>query len=374
MSRVRVETELRLDGSQYFSTLERARVATGRWARSTANAIAVRFAGLFAISALSRQASALVRQSVQFADTMDKAASRIGIGVEQMQELAYAAKKAGVETETVVGLVQRLIASAGKNPDAFRAKGIEPEGMTSGQLIGAVNKLTRGQDAATIIRVMSDLGVDVRRSGRALNVLASDLDALGAEARKMGAVMSADVTTRLSAMSDQFEVLGQIVAVQLGPTVLQLARTAALFAVRLLAARQAVETLFPGWRKLLLINPLLAGAYLRLKEFTDPGSIMAAGKQFGRRTRELDEMLEAMDKLAGQKKPEAVIATMPDRNRDAVRETRPYTDALLTVGNFLGGAQNSMRMLAQQQVTLLRQIADNTRPRPMIEEPSEFPE
>ncbi|MBA3707357.1 MAG: phage tail tape measure protein, partial [Planctomycetes bacterium] len=156
---------------------------------------------------------AATRQFVSFGDQLDKMATRTGLSVEALSELAFAAESSGTSLEAVetsVRVMQRTLAAAGRGSksavDALHALDLSVERLSSlspeQQFEAIALALTRIEDptarAAAAMRVFG-------RSGTSLLPLLRDLPALRAEARRLGLTMSTQDATAAASLSDAFD-------------------------------------------------------------------------------------------------------------------------------------------------------------------------
>lgn len=175
-----------------------------------------RFAGIGGVIGAGLGLAELARQSEHFqdvADSVDKAASKLGVGRQALQEWRFAAGLAGVETNTFDQALQRFIRRAGEAASgtgeargALRELGVQLVDSTgklrSSEAIfeDAIRALGRIEDAtirtATAQKLFDSEGV-------ALVNLATNFDELRDRARDLGVALDDDVIDALVTMKDR---------------------------------------------------------------------------------------------------------------------------------------------------------------------------
>lgn len=190
-------------------------------------------AGVVSVGGLT----ALVHRSIEAADSIGKTADKIGVGVEALQELRYAAQLAGIEERTLDMALQRFtrrVAEAAKGTgeakDALAQMGIALRDQ-NGNIRAAEDLLsevadafTRVQDPAERVRLAFKL---FDSEGVAMvNVLARGADALEEtrrRARELGIVLDEDLVRNAEKAKDQLDTLGKVVSANLTRALLDLA-------------------------------------------------------------------------------------------------------------------------------------------------------
>lgn len=174
-----------------------------------------------AIVAAATGMVALAKKSIDAGDEIAKAAQKIGISTDKLQELRYAANSAGVTTEdfdqALLQLSKRLGDTSGDVTEVSRALG--KLGLSMAEL--------KGKDAAEVINIIADrirlvpdamerarISTDLfgKAGQQLLPVLMSGsagFAALAAEARKLGIVISADTLKKAEAANDEFGRIGK---------------------------------------------------------------------------------------------------------------------------------------------------------------------
>ena len=177
-----------------------------------------------AFSAAVATAGFQIRSVLNQADEIGKMSERIGVSVEALSGLRFAAELSGTSINSLQTAVQRLSANmadtakgTGEAQDAFRALGIEVAD-TAGSLRSNEEVL---RDVADRFARMEDgaakTALAMRLFGRSgaelipfLNQGRDGLEAMQQEAERLGIVMSRDLTDAAQRVNDNFTRLGKI--------------------------------------------------------------------------------------------------------------------------------------------------------------------
>lgn len=177
-------------------------------------------AGAIIGTALVAGAGALANELRKFADAADetnKAAAKIGVGVEELQKLQYAAELSGVSSEALQTAMGKLAKGAADGSDAFKAMGIEVK-QSDGTLKGTntlmaevAEKFAGYKDGAEKTALAQEL---FGKSGRdlipLLNSGADGLAAMGEEAAALGIVFDSNTGRAAEAFNDNLTRLGKV--------------------------------------------------------------------------------------------------------------------------------------------------------------------
>lgn len=354
MSSFKVTGRLNLDGSNFQAGMSRAESSIKRLGGSVAGSLKGQLAAAFSVGAIAM----LTRRTMEYADSIDETASRIGVGAEKLQEWAYAAKQAGSNTEELAAFVERLTMAAldPSKQALFAQMGIKPQGMTSGGLFESVSAWSRGKQASEVTPILREL-TGFKGVGALLNTLQTDLAAAGDEARRFGAVMDTETVQKLAKLNDQFSILSQVLYSQFGPALLEVAKMAlqAFGALKGMAAFAGAATHNVG-----------------LRDFKNPASVWDIGKkvgtniatgepekQFTAQTDAINEMIARLESMSRRVEQNAVIGPpqASDAKTPANRNSLPDGNAAMRVGNFLGaGGFSTLAQVAQQQLNAQREM------------------
>ncbi|MEQ8694216.1 MAG: phage tail tape measure C-terminal domain-containing protein [Gammaproteobacteria bacterium] len=190
-------------------------------------------AGVAAVGGLAT----LIDRSISAADVIGKTADKIGVGVEALQELRYAAQLAGVEQRTMDMALQRFtrrVAEAAKGTgeakQALSQMGIALKDQhgnirRSEDLLNDVAEaFKRTSDPAERLRLAFKL---FDSEGVAMvNMLVGGAEALEAtrrHARDLGIVLEEDLVRNAEKARDQLDTLGKVVSANLTRAMLDLA-------------------------------------------------------------------------------------------------------------------------------------------------------
>jgi hypothetical protein len=224
------KTSQQLDGLTKTTTLL-SRIEIGRLLIDGAQAIGSAF------SSIANQVSGLVSNVNSSIDTLNDLSARTGIGVEQLQKYAFAAKLAGVDTAQFGTAVQKLAVNIGKatpggeldkslraiNLSVTQLRALAPEQQFS--VIGqAISQLPTAADrAAASVAVFGKQGAALAplfREG------AASIEELQARAERLGVIVSETQVNNVAAMNDAFDtvratiqgIIGQVIG-NLAPAV-----------------------------------------------------------------------------------------------------------------------------------------------------------
>lgn len=164
------------------------------------------FGGVLAAGAVANGFRNFIAENIEFSEALARASKRMGIQAEALQELRYAAEQAGIGHDALDSAMQKFVVHAaearrgtGAAKDTFKELGVELKdasgrlkepGELLGQTADGFARITNQADKARIAQALFDDEstrlVDVlEKGGRSLN-------AMRAEARMLGVVMSKD--------------------------------------------------------------------------------------------------------------------------------------------------------------------------------------
>lgn len=164
---------------------------------------------------------AFVQRSVEAGDRIAKTAQKLGMGAEAYQELAYAAKLAGVEQEDFSAAMTQFTRRLGE----VNAKGTEGE-KTLGKL-GLSMEDIRGKTPDEALKIVADRLMAIQdpmqrnavlmelfgRSGVQMAVMlqggSAELAAMAQEARRLGFVIDNETLKKTEAASDELDRISQ---------------------------------------------------------------------------------------------------------------------------------------------------------------------
>jgi hypothetical protein len=181
--------------------------------------------------------AALVDRSLSAADAIGETASKIGIGVEALQELRFAASLAGVEQQTLDMALQRFVRrvaeaanGTGEAKDALAQMGIALRDQ-SGNLRGTEDLLGDVADAFTRIenpaeRVRLAFKLFDSEGVALVNLLqegSGALEAMRERARSLGIVLDERLVRDAGRARDELDTLAQVISANLTRAALEAA-------------------------------------------------------------------------------------------------------------------------------------------------------
>lgn len=213
-----------------FGRLEKSSLSLSKGLRSLSGIFAVLSAGAI---------TAAVKNSIAFADSIDKAAERAGFGAQALQELRFAADQVGVSTQQLDDGLRRFTRRIG----IFVAEGGGPAAKTLERL-GIAVKTASGEVRSSeaiftdVVSALEGVQSAAERSAIAAQLFGDDagpqlrllLDQgaagirnLREEAQDIGAVLSEDIIDNAVQAQDDLAKLTSVVKVQLTAALVELA-------------------------------------------------------------------------------------------------------------------------------------------------------
>jgi hypothetical protein len=293
--------------------------------RSAAMTLAPVIGGLLGAAGLGK----LAKDAIDFGGEIQDAADRIGVGVEALQELRFAARDVGVEQGNLDSSLAKLSVNIGKaasgvkkQVELFDALGISvkdaegkirPTDAVLGDIAGA---LLRIEDPAQRVRVAVEL---FGRSGAALVPLLAKgeagIAAMRVEASKTGAVMSEEMVARADELGDELTKLSQVTKVQFSEALIALGPILVSTATLIAQLARATANLFAQFQ--------------RASDLT--------AQQLDARIIKLSEKLAQTKQFAP-----GDSGTLQDLEGQ-LREAMMTRDTRMRFGNVVGGTSNSMQ-------------------------------
>jgi hypothetical protein len=364
--------EVSLDGSGFEGGLKRIETA-GERVFGNLKRMAVGAFGVYGIEEA-------IRKTVEYADKMADSARRLGVGVEALQELGFAARQNGADIENLTTFIEKLNSARidPKKLGSFGKLGIgqgDLQNLPAEDIITKLSANLRNRSSQEVIGPLRDIGG--RGAGALLPMLKEDLDAVRQAARDAGAVMRGEQIASLKLVVDEMHLLSQVLLVQLAPAIVTVMEIIAALA-RVIKADFAFWQSFGGRTKKtdwlavadFITNPLewfspskktKEGVGNIGKAFSAAGASSNAGLED--ETKSFAARLVALtNALKNPEHPdfESVMGQPSGKRHPRAREA---IDGLARVGNFLGAdTQNMMQTIATQQLDMLKKIEYNTRP------------
>ncbi len=378
MSTFSVRGVLSLDGSQFAGALGQASRSVDRFKSSIGSAATSRIAGLFSLGAAEEG----IRRTIEFAGHIQDLSDRLGVSVEWLQEMQYVMKQNGGTADDLAKVLEKIqtnrraalsgTAGSGAVLEQFGKLGLSGESL-SGAKSGGSEAIVAAIAAKFKAGGQTDeLSAAFRKVGgkAAANLIASFRDGIEdgrKQARDAGAVMTEDVVAQLDDIGDQFATMWQEIMVTIGPAIIEIVNL--------------VRDMFLAFRRDALaaygfISQLDLGKIFKAL-FTGglTGASAEAGKQFALAKDQAGYNFEQQsdaDKEAEINRNQQLQDRRNARNKVKKGEDVPFqqykpkesfkieSDALTSVGNFLGSnTQSTLARLAQRQTDLLQSIDRN---------------
>ena len=358
-----------------------------------------------------------IARTVEIAGELVHASQRLGIGVEKLQLLKQAAKDAGSDLSTLVNGFEKIekarakALGGGAGSDAtlkaFRSLGINKTQLNSmsreDMFMGPVAKSVHTMNQADLEGPMEE--VFGKAFGELIPVLLTDFQVLKKHMERLGIIMDTKTAVALDLLGNEFSLLSKIIVVQLGPALLTFLETVYKCVAGLAAGWAWVKSFFGTGvatpeAKLSRLGASMASGFggpspeyyaekkrleqeiakdkasaaekgmtldqYRKDQNGDPteNAKKAALETIEKWTKPLDELRkELSDQTERLNKPVVAKYVFPDESKSPARKLMvDRGDALLRVGNFLGSGGSVIEGIANRQLTVLQQIADNTRP------------
>jgi hypothetical protein len=330
----------------------------------------------------------LTKHTIELGEQIVDTSRRLGIGIEEMQELQMAAKLTGASVDDLTAFLEKLAVAKDKALSegdskmlaAYKFFGIEPDrlkSMNNADQMRAISRVAETTPAQSMIGPLRELGG--RGAGALIPLLIENFDEMTAKMRDMHAIMSQSDALGLKNMGDEMKLVAQIILVRLAPAINVLGISLG-YMVNTVKANAGFWTRFatkPGlWAD---IKDQLIGEGKRnffkgegnlAKRFSDAGAeslnekdyLDKAWEQFLLKLNERQAIIDKMNRMPILPDPKAE----PEKMFQGTHFHHPETDALLRVGNFLGANTATIQNIAvaQRQLSVLQQIEHNTRNAP----------
>lgn len=370
---LRLIGEVALDGSGFEAGLHKLELGAER-VGETLKGLALTAVGVYGIE----QA---IHKTVETAEKLVDTSRRLGVGLEALQEFGFAAKQNGADIDALTGFIEKLNSTRidPKKFESFAKLGISQPDLSSLKVEDLIMKISanvRTRSPQEVIGPLREIGG--RGAGQLLPMLREDLDEVREAAHRLGVIMKSEDAVMLKFVADEMSILAQLMVAQLAPAIVVVAE-AIMGLMAVLKSNltfwktfsqgkggQGVKTL---WDELLSPHFFNQKPPSEIKKaFQDiwQGFVESGAKSEGDQVESAERFVRLRNMLMDKQKLMEQIGATPDfesgtgqpKQRNSRREL--YTDSLLRVGNFLGGAQNPMISIAHTQTRLLTQIANNT--------------
>ena len=368
MPGLRLQGEISLDGSGWQRGLDSAKVAADRFATQTLSGIKNQIAGAFSVGAISQ----LTRATIQWAGELRDASDNLGVNVEWLQRVTNGAKEAGASLGDVSKLINEINKSrleAFNNPSSKAGQAFGRLGVSSSDITG-LSTQAFVQKLIDSFRngVSSQSAIDIQEVG---GKTAKDLiAAFSSQFASDAPILTEDIIDQLDSVGDKFTSLATLLKVELAPAIVYVVDkiTNALGRIR------QSQSFAGGFFGTLIGRGGEAASAIAENKGGGAQGIKAIFSKFG------EIFSDALNEGAKDMAAESDIQASMDRaiksGIDASRKSRrlrenaapsfepnvssqsvkPYTDALLSVGNFLGaGTRSAIDNVAKQQLSVQQQ-------------------
>lgn len=251
-----------LDSAQFQAGLNQAQGSAEKFAQVLKTTMV---AAAAAASAALAAVSVAVKRTIATANDLGDVADRLGVNVERLQELRYAAERGGMGVQNFDVALRRFIRRAaeaakgtGAAKNAFKELGVtlrdtngrlKPSEVLLHEVADAMQKVPNSADKLRLAFQMFDT------DGAAMvNVLANGSDGMkqmAAEAQRLGLVLSEDTVRSAQAITDNFEMAGNVIGGMVN-------RLTAFLAPAIMIVSEAVVTMALKLHDLIDLLPVVA--------------------------------------------------------------------------------------------------------------------
>lgn len=378
---LKLMAEIGLDGSGF----ERGLHHIGQEAARSVKNLAVEAFGIYGIE----QA---IAKTVETATDLVNESKRLDVTVEQLQLLRQAAKDGGTEMGTLASAFEKL--------DIARAKALSGDAaaMTAFTKLGVSKDDLKTQTAATLftnqisgavkggnVESLAPVLREVlgKGFGEIIPVLKTDFDELGDKMKRLGSIMDTETAVKLKALSDNFDLLKNILATQLGPVLLSFLEALIPVIGKIKELSAFIGALVAGgWKKAakdfwtahqarktivghdaaqamgLPDNAESKSKFEEAKKFLEEydekvaeagKAAIDAGSAFDKMVQGIREKLQKeADDLSHPKPINPDVGLVKAKKLHAIA-----SDSLIKVGNFLGANGNTISRVDQRKISLM---------------------
>jgi hypothetical protein len=364
---LRLVGEVTLDGAGFERGLSRI----GASAAANLKSFVVGAFGIYGI----QQA---ITKTVQSCDELVHASEKLGVTVEQLQVMRQAAKEGGIEFDKLVASANKLAAirgnilqggkGAGGQLSALQRLGVTPDQirnmtgmqMMMGPIASKVNQVNPADIASELKTVFG------RAFGELIPVLKTDFGELQKKMENLGIIISTKTAVSLKVMQDEFSLLGGIIVEFLAPHLVTLGEVVFWLIGQIKEAGTFLGTFFdPKQHSVAALKENLGNILSGNKGFWETigegfqPAVNATTEVASKNEREAQSFYQKLADAAfriAHPTPADISRAVP--GLDKLREWKPTSDALLSVGNFLGSGRGAIGNVAQQHLEVARQQLD----------------
>lgn len=360
-----------LDGSGFEAGLKRIEHGAAH-AGEVLKGLALSAIGIYGIE----QA---IHKTIETADKLVDTSRRLGVGLDALQKLGYAAEQNGASIEDLTTFIEKLNSTRidPKHFESFAKLGINQKDLSTLKVEDLISKLSvnlHSRSSQDIIGPLRDIGG--RGAGALLVMLKDDLNALAEEAEKLGIIIKSEDLLALKFISDEMKILAMVMTGMLAPAIVYLFNQI-IKAMNTIKADgtfwgtfsankggQAVAAIWDELTSSKLLNKRSPEEMKKLFEDLNKGFV-EAGAVSETVLNELDDAsAEMIKKLSDMQKQIEDINRHPQLDIGIEKNKHPHHqiqgDALTRVGNFLGSSAHPMVRIGEKQLHILHQIERNT--------------
>ncbi len=383
MATLSLMARIGLDGSGYFLGMKKAEGAAKQLARELSGSLKGSIAAAFGTAAIVEY----TRRTIEFASHLQDMSDRVDVSTDALQEWGFAAKQNGSNIDEVVGFFEKLGVAREKalsgNQEfiaSFKKLGVATGDLKKKRLedLGMqVGKTIQNGDVQNLIGALKSVGG--KGAGALVPTFKSDLEAMAADARRLGAVMRAESIEKLKSLGDQFDILAMRLR---GPFADAISATLSVF--KMLGTGIAAISQFIGVMSVSRGKDQTAGKGMSFNggtAFTPFGNNVSSAQVSPSQNPESQwaEATKAFNKVFKDAAEQELKDDEEMRRRAALRKKaqgdatsagnghadKPSVNSLQQIGAYIGGA-NPMLQTAQKSEGHLKVIRDAILKRPVI--------
>lgn len=208
--------KLGLDGTAFETGLKRSQ----SMAKGIGREISGSLAGMFAVDKIAE----FGMRAIETAGKLNDLSTRLGVSVEFLQEMQYAAEQSGASLEDVAGAVEKISIARMKalsgdkaSIELFDKMGISMETVKKGSeaiFLATGKPFFEGVDPQKLIGPLRELAG--KGAGALIPAMAEGLESAAEKARNLGLVMSNEVVASLDEFNDRVDTMKKGLEVAIG--------------------------------------------------------------------------------------------------------------------------------------------------------------
>ena len=306
-------------------------------------------------------------KTIESAKELVNTSQRLDIGIEKLQVYRQAAEDAGIGLDQMaaglekLGQARAMAMGQGLSNSMTDTKGY---GRFFSQLGVSSQMLSGGGSNDEIMKAISDKikqtanpqdlieplrEVFGRAGGALIPMLESNFEELEKKMKSFGAIMESQTAHQLKDLSDEIGMLGRVIMAEFAPGIIGVGKVIFLVITALGIFGTALGA-YAGLIADIVINfkDWVLHPMKKYNEETDDAGLTVSNYV----EKKLGEFNQIFNKKYEEPKPSPVLAPADTPAEKAKREKEIKSDALISVGNFLGSGGREINNLAQQQLTV----------------------